>query len=154
MWNSLIHSENHWAFILLLSCVWRVLLPVAPSLPAYWPVPHCWRHSLVQHFLYSECEHSFYKLKKRNHRQGALSILRAMQDKLQLLKFWFWETYIDMLLTFAVQPLPDYPPQQWATVVTEGGRLVVVDVELVRDIDAEALVYRLPREDTRRNTVN
>lgn len=30
--------------------------------------------------------------------------------------------------------------------VTEGGRLVVVEVELVRDVDAEALVYGLLKE--------
>lgn len=50
--------------------------------------------------------------------------------------------------TFAVQPLLDYPPQQRAAVVTEGGRLVVVDVELVRYVDAESLVYGLQRHDT------
>lgn len=48
-----------------------------------------------------------------------------------------------MVLTFTVQPLSDYPPQQGPTVVTEGGRLVVVDVELVRNVDAKALSYRL-----------
>lgn len=45
-----------------------------------------------------------------------------------------------------MQPLLDYPPQQGAAVVTEGGRLVVVDIELVRDVDAEALGYRLRRK--------
>lgn len=49
-------------------------------------------------------------------------------------------------LTFTVQPLLDDPPQQRATVVAEGGRLVVVDVELVRDVDAEPLVYGLLRD--------
>lgn len=78
---------------------------------------------------------------ERNHRQIALSILRTMQDKLEHLRSW--EMNIDMLLTFAVEPLPDYPPQQWATVVTESGWFVVVDVELVRDVDAKTLVYRL-----------
>ncbi len=46
-------------------------------------------------------------------------------------------------LTFTVKPLLDYSPQQRATVVTEGGGLVVVDVELVWDIDAEAVGHRL-----------
>lgn len=46
-------------------------------------------------------------------------------------------------LTFTVQPLLDDPPQQRAAVVAEGGRLVVVDVELVRDVDAESLVHGL-----------
>lgn len=46
-------------------------------------------------------------------------------------------------LTFTVQPLLDDPPQQRAAVVAEGGQLVVVDVELVRDVDAESLVYGL-----------
>ncbi len=59
------------------------------------------------------------------------------------------------VFTFTVQPLSDYSPQQRATVVAEGGRLVVVDVELVRDVDAEALSYGLLREDMqRRHTVN
>lgn len=49
----------------------------------------------------------------------------------------------DSIFTFAVQPLPDNPPQQRAAVVTEGGRLVVVDVELVRNVDAKALSYGL-----------
>lgn len=49
----------------------------------------------------------------------------------------------DTGLTFTVQPLSDNAPQQRAAVVTEGGRLVVVYVELVRYIDAETLVYRL-----------
>ena len=39
-----------------------------------------------------------------------------------------------------MQSLFDQAPQERTTVVTEGGRLVVVDVELVRHIDAEALV--------------
>lgn len=49
-------------------------------------------------------------------------------------------------LTFTVQPLLDYPPQQRSAVVAESGRLVVVDVELVRDVDAEPLVYGLRRD--------
>lgn len=55
----------------------------------------------------------------------------------------------DASLTFTVQPLSDNPPQQRATVVTEGGRLVVMHVELVRDVDAETLIYRLQKEGTR-----
>lgn len=46
-----------------------------------------------------------------------------------------------------MQPLFDNSPQQGATVVTEGGGLEVVDVEHVRDVDAEAWVYGLRRED-------
>lgn len=38
-----------------------------------------------------------------------------------------------------MEPLFDDAPEQRATVVAERGRLVVVDVELVRDVDAEAL---------------
>lgn len=52
-------------------------------------------------------------------------------------------TNAEASLTFTVQPLLDYPPQQRAAVVAEGGRLVVVDVELVRDVDAESLVCGL-----------
>lgn len=54
-------------------------------------------------------------------------------------------TNTETCLTFTVQPLLDYPPQQRAAVVAEGGRLVVVDVELVRDVYAESLVYGLQR---------
>ena len=53
-----------------------------------------------------------------------------------------------MDLTFTVQSLSDNSPQQRATVVTEGGRLVVVDVELMRNINAEALGNGLQRHDT------
>lgn len=56
-------------------------------------------------------------------------------------------TNTETRLTFTVQPLLDYPPQQRSAVVAEGGRLVVVDVELVRDVDAEPLAYGLRRDD-------
>lgn len=49
-------------------------------------------------------------------------------------------------LTFTVQPLLHNPPQQRAAVVAESGRLVVVEVELVRDVDAEPLAYGLLRD--------
>lgn len=42
-------------------------------------------------------------------------------------------------LTFALQPLPQEAPEQGATVVAEGGDLVVVDPELVGHVDAEPL---------------
>lgn len=42
-------------------------------------------------------------------------------------------------LTFALQALPHEAPQQGATVVTEGGNLVVVDAELVGHINTEPL---------------
>lgn len=45
--------------------------------------------------------------------------------------------------TFTLQPLLDDAPQQRTAVVAEGGRLVVVDAELVRDVDAEARARRL-----------
>lgn len=48
-------------------------------------------------------------------------------------------------LTFTVHPLLDDPPQQRAAVVAEAGGLVVVDVELVRDVDAESLGHGLQR---------
>lgn len=54
---------------------------------------------------------------------------------------------VDPSLTFTMQPLFENSPQQGATVVTEGGGLEVVDVEHVRDVDAEAWVYGLRRED-------
>lgn len=54
--------------------------------------------------------------------------------------------HAEAALTFTVQPLLHNPPQQRAAVVAEGGRLVVVDVELVRDVDAEPLVYGLLRD--------
>lgn len=50
--------------------------------------------------------------------------------------------------TFTLQPLLDDPPQQRTAVVAEGGRLVVVDAELVRDVDAEARARRLGWEET------
>ena len=40
---------------------------------------------------------------------------------------------------FALQPLPQEAPEQGATVVAEGGDLVVVDPELVGHVDAEPL---------------
>lgn len=42
-------------------------------------------------------------------------------------------------LTFALQALPHEAPQQGATVVTEGGDLVVVDTELVGHVNTEPL---------------
>lgn len=42
-------------------------------------------------------------------------------------------------LTFTLEPLPQQPPQQRATVVAEGEHLEVVDAELVRHVDAEPL---------------
>ena len=42
-------------------------------------------------------------------------------------------------LTFALQTLPQEAPEQGATVVAEGGDLVVVDPELVRHVDTEPL---------------
>lgn len=43
------------------------------------------------------------------------------------------------LLTFALQTLPQEAPEQGATVIAEGGDLVVVDTELVGHVDAEPL---------------
>lgn len=48
-----------------------------------------------------------------------------------------------LLLTFTLEPLPDQPPEQAATVVTEGGAHVVVDSEAVRHVDVEALLLEL-----------
>lgn len=42
-------------------------------------------------------------------------------------------------LTFALQTLPQEAPEQGATVVAEGGDLVVVDPKLVRHVDTEPL---------------
>ena len=42
-------------------------------------------------------------------------------------------------LTFALQTLPQEAPEQGATVVAEGGDLVVVDPDLVRHVDTEPL---------------
>lgn len=42
-------------------------------------------------------------------------------------------------LTFALQALPHEAPQQGATVVTEGGDLVVVDAELMGHVNTEPL---------------
>lgn len=42
-------------------------------------------------------------------------------------------------LTFALQALPHEAPQQGATVVTEGGDLVVVDTELMGHVNTEPL---------------
>lgn len=49
-------------------------------------------------------------------------------------------------LTFALQALPHEAPQQGATVVTEGGHLVVVDAELMGHVNAEPLGTHLQRE--------
>lgn len=49
-------------------------------------------------------------------------------------------------LTFALQALPHEAPQQGATVVTEGGDLVVVDAELMGHVNTEPLWTHLQRE--------
>lgn len=60
--------------------------------------------------------------------------------------WWFGAAALVQGPTFALQPLLDDPPQQRPAVVAEGGRLVVVDAELVWEVDAEARARRLQRE--------
>ncbi len=45
----------------------------------------------------------------------------------------------ELELTFALQALPHEAPQQGATVVAEGGDLVVVDTELMGHVNTEPL---------------
>lgn len=46
-------------------------------------------------------------------------------------------------LTITLQPLPCQPPEEGATVLTEGGALVVVDFEAVGHVDLEPLLVEL-----------
>lgn len=48
-----------------------------------------------------------------------------------------------LLLTFTLEALLDQPPEQAATVVTEGGAHVVVDSEAVGHVDVEPLLLEL-----------
>lgn len=47
------------------------------------------------------------------------------------------------LTYFTLKSLSHYPPEQGATVVAERGHLVVVNIELVWDVDAEPLLCDL-----------
>lgn len=50
-------------------------------------------------------------------------------------------------LTFTLKALSHYPPEQGAAVIAECGHLVVVNVELVWDVDSEALFCDLEGEE-------
>ena len=49
----------------------------------------------------------------------------------------------DVSSTFTFKALLDHPPQETATVVTEGGAHVVVGLQTVRHVDLEALLLEL-----------
>lgn len=88
------------------------------------------------------------RVKSKTHtqrdRQGTLSFLK--QRGCDCVRRGWAQMNVGAL-TLAVQPLPDDAPQQRAAVITEGGRLVIVDVELVWDVDAEALGGGLKEEE-------
>ena len=68
------------------------------------------------------CEHGF--------RCACLSVLHGTT---------FGTTFPSAQLTFALQPLSEQTPEEWAAVVEEGGDFVVVDAEFMGHVHTEAL---------------
>lgn len=50
------------------------------------------------------------------------------------------------MLTFTLQALPHYPPEQRPTMVTEGRHFVAVHAELVGNVDSKPLFQNLKRD--------